>query len=89
MGGVAFVCCCTACAALPLHHLENLVNWWFEPPKRCSINITSQAIKAGQGPVYVHNHCYVKSRAQHNKISPHQVVHLRCFKYGLSLTVCS
>ena len=29
-----------------------------EPPKRCSTNITSQAIKAGQGSVYVHNHCH-------------------------------
>ena len=29
-----------------------------EPPKRCSTNITSQAIRAGQGSVYVHSHCH-------------------------------
>ena len=29
-----------------------------EPPGRCSTNITSQAIIAGQGSVYAHNHCH-------------------------------
>ena len=29
-----------------------------EPPARCSTNITSQAIIAGQGSVYAHNHCH-------------------------------
>ena len=28
------------------------------PPARCSTNITSQAIIAGQAPVYAHNHCH-------------------------------
>ena len=75
-----------------------------EPPARCSRNITSQAIIAGQGSVYAHNHCHKEHcsssssylvvlsselGAQHNKISRHQVVHLRCFKRGLQLTVFS
>ena len=29
-----------------------------EPPARCSTNITSEAIIAGQGSVYAHNHCH-------------------------------
>ena len=56
MGGIAFVHCCTGCAAhaAPTNQAEEPS----EPSKRSSSNITSQAIKAGQGSVYVHNHCH-------------------------------
>ena len=39
-----------------------------EPPARCSTNITSQAIIAGQGSVYAHNQCHKEqSSTQQNK----------------------
>ena len=42
-----------------------------EPPKRCSPNIISQASKAGQGSVYVHNHCHnEQSSTQQDKPPP-------------------
>ena len=40
-----------------------------EPPARCSTNITSQAIIAGQGSVYAHNHCHKEqSSTQEDKL---------------------
>ena len=50
MGGIAFVHCCT-------NQIEELLGPC-EPPARCSTDITSQAIIAGQGSVYAHNHCH-------------------------------
>ena len=52
-----------------------------EPPGRCSINITSQAIIAGQGSVYAHNHCHKEqSSTQQDKPSSgraHEMLQVR------------
>ena len=50
-----------------LHHCSNQAEEPCEPPKRCSTNSTSQAIKTGQGSVYVHDHCHeeLSSTQQH------------------------
>ena len=75
--------------------LQSLCSTWSsqgeepcETPKHCSTNITSQAIKAEQG--FVRKHCHNKQRSTQllfMNTSRHQVLHLRCFKRGLQLTV--
>ena len=42
--------CSTSCTNQTEEHCE--------PPARCSADITSQAIIAGKGSVYAHNHCH-------------------------------